>query len=45
MPVNDTEYIVAKAIRDRVIEAYIDHEQGVLRSKPLEDIYSTFDPQ
>ena len=42
---NDTEFIVAKAIRDGVIEATIDHENKVLRSKVLEDVYTTNDPQ
>ena len=41
----DTEFIVAKAIRDGVIEAVIDHENKVLRSKVLEDVYTTNDPQ
>lgn len=42
---DDTEFIVAKAIRDGVIEAYIDHENRVLRSKVLEDVYMTNEPQ
>jgi 26S proteasome regulatory subunit N3 len=42
---NDTEFIVAKAIRDGVIEAFIDHEKKVLRSKVLEDVYMTNEPQ
>lgn len=40
-----TEYIVAKAIRDGVIEATIDHEKGFMQSKELLDIYSTKLPQ
>lgn len=40
----DAEYIVAKAIRDGVIEATIDHEQGFVRSKENIDIYSTREP-
>lgn len=39
------EYICAKAIRDGVIEAKIDHEQGFLTSHELVDIYSTEEPQ
>lgn len=39
------EYICAKAIRDGVIEAKIDHEQGYLTSHELVDIYSTEEPQ
>ncbi|CAI8036144.1 26S proteasome non-ATPase regulatory subunit 3 [Geodia barretti] len=31
----DAEYIVAKAIRDGVIEATIDHEQGFMQSKAM----------
>lgn len=45
LPLADTEFIVAKAIRDGVIEATIDHEHAVLRSKVLEDIYRTNEPQ
>lgn len=40
-----TEYIVAKAIRDGVIEATINHEKGYMQSKELLDIYSTKLPQ
>lgn len=39
------EYIVAKAIRDGVIDAEINHEQGYMSSRELLDIYSTKDPQ
>jgi 26S proteasome regulatory subunit N3 len=28
----DAEYIVGKAIRDGVIDAYIDHESGFMKS-------------
>lgn len=42
---NDAEFVVAKAIRDGVIEATIDHEHQVLKSKTLEDVYTTYDPQ
>ncbi|KAK7208478.1 proteasome regulatory particle subunit [Myxozyma melibiosi] len=38
------EYIVAKAIRDGVIEATIDHEKGYMQSKEILDIYSTQEP-
>jgi 26S proteasome regulatory subunit N3 len=41
----DAEYIVAKAIRDGVIEASLDHEQGFMQSKENTDIYSTKEPQ
>ena len=38
------EYIVAKAIRDGVIEATIDHERGFMKSKEVGDVYSTREP-
>jgi 26S proteasome regulatory subunit N3 len=41
----DAEYIVAKAIRDGVIDATIDHENGHMRSKENPDLYSTSEPQ
>lgn len=41
----DTEFIVAKAIRDGVIEASIDHANGFMQSKENIDIYCTREPQ
>uniref|UniRef100_A0A6M2DF19 Probable 26S proteasome non-ATPase regulatory subunit 3 n=1 Tax=Xenopsylla cheopis TaxID=163159 RepID=A0A6M2DF19_XENCH len=41
----DAEFIVAKAIRDGVIEATLDPEQGFMRSKESSDIYCTREPQ
>jgi len=41
----DMESIVAKAIRDGVIDATIDHAAGVLVSKEGHDVYSTLEPQ
>ncbi|XP_011190713.1 probable 26S proteasome non-ATPase regulatory subunit 3 [Zeugodacus cucurbitae] len=41
----DAEFIVAKAIRDGVIEATLDPEQNYMRSKESTDIYSTREPQ
>ena len=38
------EYIVAKAIRDGVIEASIDHEGAFMQSKQAGDIYATREP-
>ena len=38
------EYIVAKAIRDGVIEATLDHEDALMRSKEVGDIYATREP-
>jgi 26S proteasome regulatory subunit N3 len=39
------EYLCAKAIKDGVIEASLDHEQGCLVSNEVVDIYSTGEPQ
>lgn len=41
----DAEFIVAKAIRDGVIEAVIDHEAGYMQSKDTVDVYCTREPQ
>lgn len=41
----DAEFIVAKAIRDGVIEATLDRERGYMRSKETTDIYCTREPQ
>lgn len=41
----DVESIVAKAIRDGVIDAEIDHAAGVLVSREVEDLYATLEPQ
>lgn len=41
----DAEYIVAKAIRDGVIDATIDHEKGFVKSAEVQNVYSTSDPQ
>lgn len=41
----DAEFIVAKAIRDGVIEATLDPEGGFMRSKESTDIYCTKEPQ
>ncbi|RKP13842.1 26S proteasome non-ATPase regulatory subunit 3-like protein [Piptocephalis cylindrospora] len=41
----DAESIVAKAIRDGVIEARIDHERGFLHAREASDIYVTREPQ
>lgn len=40
----DTEYIVAKAIKDGVIEATIDHHGGYMQSKVARDVYETDEP-
>ena len=41
----EAEFIVAKAIRDGVIEATLDPEKGYMRSKETSDIYCTREPQ
>ena len=38
------EYIVAKSIRDGVIEATLDHEHGFMKSKDIGDVYATREP-
>ena len=38
------EYIVAKAIRDGVIDAVLDHEHGFMKSKESGDVYATNEP-
>jgi len=38
------EYIVAKAIRDGVIEASLDRERGYMKSKDVGDVYATREP-
>jgi 26S proteasome regulatory subunit N3 len=41
----DTEYIVAKAIRDGVIDAEVDHAQGWMKSREGGNVYETDEPQ
>jgi 26S proteasome regulatory subunit N3 len=41
----ETEYIVAKAIRDGVIEATIDHAGGFMQSRVARNVYETDEPQ
>lgn len=38
------EYIVAKAIKDGVIEASLDREHGFMKSKEVGDVYATREP-
>jgi|EP00670_Eutreptiella_braarudii_P002558 26S proteasome regulatory subunit N3 len=40
----DAEYIVAKAIRDGVIDATIDHDAGTVISTEIADVYSSPEP-
>merc|ERR1719500_2006657 len=41
----DAEFIVAKAIRDGVIDGVIDHQAGTITSNNKKDIYSTRNPE
>ena len=41
----DTEYIVAKAIKDGVIDASIDHQGRWMQSRVAKDVYETDEPQ
>lgn len=41
----ETEQIVAKAIRDGVIDAIIDHDAKSMRSRDITDVYTSNDPQ
>jgi len=43
--VEDMEPIAAKAIRDGVIDATLDHSAAVLLSQESHDVYSTLEPQ
>lgn len=38
------EFVVAKAVRDGVIDATIDHEGGFVQSHDLVDVYATVEP-
>ncbi|KAA8495167.1 26S proteasome non-ATPase regulatory subunit 3 [Porphyridium purpureum] len=40
----DAELIIAKAVRDGVIDATIDHTAGVVSSNELLDVYTTIEP-
>jgi len=41
----EAEYVCAKAIRDGVIEASLEHEKGYMKSKDVINIYATNEPQ
>lgn len=41
----DVEYIISRAIRDGVIDATIDHEEGYVKSKENANVYTTTEPQ
>lgn len=40
----EAEYIVAKAIKDGVVEAGLDHEKGIMMSSEMTDVYATSEP-
>lgn len=42
--VEETEQIVAKAIRDGVIDAIINHDEGYMQSREQSDVYQSNDP-
>jgi len=42
--IEETEQIVAKAIRDGVIDAIINHDDGFMQSRAQSDIYESNDP-
>jgi 26S proteasome regulatory subunit N3 len=42
--VEETEQIVAKAIRDGVIDAVLDHDNQWMRSQDTADVYTSNDP-
>ena len=42
---DDTEHVVAKAIRDGGIDATINHEEQYMQSIEVADVYSTHEPQ
>lgn len=39
------EFVCAKAIKDGVIDAVIDHDRGFMSSKEITEVYATNDPQ
>lgn len=41
----DVEFVVAKAIRDGVMNAKIDHEKGLVLLKERKDVYATNEPE
>lgn len=43
--VQSAEFVCAKAIRDGVIDAVIDRENGWITSQDMVDVYATDEPQ
>ena len=42
--VEETEQIVAKAIRDGVIDAVINHDEGFMQCREVQDVYDSNEP-
>lgn len=42
--IDETEQIVAKAIRDGVIDAIVDHDHMWMKSQDISDVYTSNDP-
>ncbi|XP_065573527.1 importin-9-like isoform X2 [Artemia franciscana] len=43
--IEEAEFVVAKAIRDGVIDAFIDEDGKFMQSREISDVYSTREPQ
>lgn len=43
--VQSAEFVCSKAVRDGVIDAVIDHENGWIQSQDVVDVYATDEPQ
>lgn len=41
----EAEYVCARAVRDGVVEAVLDHEEGVMASRERTDRYSSMEPR
>jgi len=41
----EAEYVCARAVRDGVVDAVLDHESGVMASRERTDRYSTMEPR
>ncbi|PKI82995.1 26S proteasome non-ATPase regulatory subunit [Malassezia vespertilionis] len=41
----DAEYVIAKAIRDGVIDAMVEHDSAIMVSNEAADVYATNEPQ
>lgn len=45
LPEQSAEFVCAKAIRDGVIDAVLDHENGWMQSNEVSNVYATDEPQ